>query len=347
MPHAVRSTGPAVTIDGADTRPTISGNHLYGIFDFDVVTAHLANLNLINAKTNFGAAVHLDGATVTLDHVHVSNSQAPFGGAIMVESGTLLVSHSEFTSNTASFGGAISQTGGSAIISSSSFTANVAAISGGGIDVYNLSHLTVSGSLFDGNSAYYSGGAVLARGVTVQSSFADSTFVNNQALHGGTNVGGGAIVNQGVLTLTNSTLTNNITAEAGGGLFLRSGRVTVRNSTLSGNAARGSGGGIATFGDSDLPAVVSLNNVTLSGNTADLDNNNSGDGGGLALTSDFITMTVTNSIVAGNFDTPNNLGTGTIRPDCSGELAELHFTPGRRTGGQGRPLRPARRHSDR
>src|SRR5262249_6873483 len=42
--------------------------------------------------------------------------------------------------------------------------------------------------------------------------------------------------------------------------------------------------------------------------------------------SSFVTATVSNSILAGNFDTPNNAGVGVIHPDCSGQLAALHFT---------------------
>ncbi|MEP7357557.1 MAG: hypothetical protein ABI847_09990, partial [Anaerolineales bacterium] len=139
----------AVTIDGIGLTPVISGDHLYGIFDFDVVTAQLSNLYLIESNNNNGGAIHLDGATLTLDRIHIAGSQSFFGGAILEESGTLMVSRSEFISNTASFGGAINQTGGVALISSSSFTANVATASGGAISVISFSRLDVSGSLFD------------------------------------------------------------------------------------------------------------------------------------------------------------------------------------------------------
>jgi hypothetical protein len=315
-----------LTIDGLGQNPTISGNHSYGIFDFDVVVANLANLYLIDANTTYGGAIHLDGATLTLDHVHVSNSQATFGGAILMEGGTLFVAHSEFISNSADFGGAIDLGIGTAIISSSSFTANVASQSGGAVAAISFSRLDVSGSLFDGNRALFSGGAIYAQDTPVQTNVTSSTFTSNRTLTPTANVGGGAIYNVGVLTLTTSTLANNVSASEGGALYDLYGQAAVRNSTFSGNAARGSGGAISSFSNSAVfPVRLSLNNVTLSDNTADLDNNNFGDGGGLAVTS-FVTMTVTKSILAGNFDTPTTLGVGTIHPDCSGQLAALHFS---------------------
>jgi predicted outer membrane repeat protein len=316
-----------LTIDGLGLNPTISGDHLYGIFDFGVVVANLSNLYLIDASTNYAGAIHVKGATLTLDHVHISNSQAAFGGAILTEGGTLFVSHSEFISNSADFGGAIDLGTGTAIISSSSFTANVASQSGGAISVIFLSRVDATGSLFDRNRAVFSGGAIYAQDLQVQTSVAGSTFTNNQTLTPTANDGGGAIYNVGVLTLTSSTLADNVSASEGGALYVLYGQATVRNSTFSGNSARGSGGAISGFSNSPVfPARVNLNNVTLSDNTADLDNNNFGDGGGLAIATGFVTATVANSILAGNFDTPNNLGVGTVYPDCSGQLEALHFT---------------------
>jgi len=43
-----------------------------------------------------------------------------------------------------------------------------------------------------------------------------------------------------------------------------------------------------------------------------------GNGGGIRIVAGAVNMK--NSIIAGNFDTPNNLGSGTIEPDCSGTL---------------------------
>jgi len=120
-----------VTIDGVGQFPTISGQNLYGIFDFGVVSATVANLRLVNAKTT--SAIHVEGATLTLDHMQFANNQAGFGGGILAENGTLFISHSDFIGNSADFGGALSLAPATAIIASSFFTANTATFAGGAI----------------------------------------------------------------------------------------------------------------------------------------------------------------------------------------------------------------------
>ena len=79
------------------------------------------------------------------------------------------------------------------------------------------------------------------------------------------------------------------------------------NSTISGNGAYSTGGGIYN----NHGEVATLNNVTITGNTADLDNNGVGDGGGFYSNG---TITMTNSIVAMNFDKGNEV------PDLCGTV---------------------------
>jgi predicted outer membrane repeat protein len=293
--------------------------------DFGPVTANVSTLNLINGQDNAGAAIHLAGTALTLDHIHVSNSQATFGGAIWEQSGTLTVTASAFISNSATIAGVLEQTGGSAVLASSSFTGNVASL-GGAIRILGNTRLDVRDSLFDGNRSDTLGGAIDVHSPSTQVSVDRSTFTHNQTLTTTALTGGGAIVNSGLLTLTRSTLADNLSLNMGAGLFVLYGQATVRDSTFSGNQAQGSGGAISAYSDSAaFPSQLSLNNVTLSDNTADLDQDSQGDGGGLAVSS-FVTVTIANSILAGNFDTPNNLGGGAIQPDCSGALAGLHFS---------------------
>ena len=66
-----------------------------------------------------------------------------------------------------------------------------------------------------------------------------------------------------------------------------------------------------------------LNNVTITNNQADSDNDSNGDGGGIIRVAG--TAQVQNSIIAGNYDTPGNDGGGTINPDCSGAFLSQGF----------------------
>ncbi len=101
----------------------------------------------------------------------------------------------------------------------------------------------------------------------------------------GTTTSGGAILNQGTVTLTNSTVSGNSAFNYGGGIY-NYGILTLTNSNVSGNSASNYGGGIVNeFG------TVMLTNSTVSGNSASF-------GGGIVNNSG--TMTMTNSTVSGN-----------------------------------------------
>ena len=65
----------------------------------------------------------------------------------------------------------------------------------------------------------------------------------------------------GTLTLTGSTVKDNV-GSSGGGIYSSTGSLTITNSTISGNAAIGGGGGINSY------SQFTLINSTVSGNTA-------------------------------------------------------------------------------
>ena len=95
---------------------------------------------------------------------------------------------------------------------------------------------------------------------------------------------GGAILNNGVLTLNGSTLFNN--AANSGGAIANGGALTLVNSTLAANSAQNNGGGVF---NSPTATMTSLNS-TIVGNAAT-------SGGGLFKGK---TLNLSNSIVVGN-----------------------------------------------
>ena len=102
------------------------------------------------------------------------------------------------------------------------------------------------------------------------------------------------------------TLSGNF-AEDGGGARIGD-TATLVNTTLSGNMALGHGGGLYTA------AQVDANNLTIAGNTADV-NGNGGNGGGMLV--DGPPFNISNSIIAGNVDG----SPGAEAPDCVATLA--------------------------
>jgi hypothetical protein len=145
----------------------------------------------------------------------------------------------------------------------------------GGIAV-GLSNMTITNGKSTSN-----GGGIYNNGILT---------VTNSTISGNTSSSsssGGGIYNTGTLTVTNSTISGNTASSSGGGIC-NTGTLTVTNSTISGNTATASyvgGGGIYNNG------TLTVTNCTIYGNTA------ASSGGGIYNTG---TLTVTNSTISGN-----------------------------------------------
>jgi CSLREA domain-containing protein len=202
-------------------------------------------------------------------------------------------------------------------------------IDGGGVDrvfeIRSLADVQISEvKITDGDSQGKIGGGILIIGGTLK--IVNSRVTNNTGSSGiYIHTGDLTVINSRVdnhsqkaivigsdnsATIVNSDISNNTSDFDGAGIGNFGGTLTVVNSTISGNSAGGSGGGIYSSG-----AATSLFNVTIFNNTANSDSDVYGDGGGVHVFSG--TLTVRNSIIAGNFD---DNGTGLLFDDCSGTL---------------------------
>jgi len=122
--------------------------------------------------------------------------------------------------------------------------------------------------------------------------------------------GGGIYCKNGVCSLEGVTLSGNY-ALAGGGVYNTS-TLTGINSTISGNNAYNNGGGINQGGSS---STTELYFVTITDNTADWDNDESGDGGGV-VNSTVNLFEITKTILAGNNDDSSD----DEYSDCRGDI---------------------------
>src|SRR5277367_4480432 len=131
-----------------------------------------------------------------------------------------------------------------------------------------LQFLTMEdGSVTAGSFSNAVGGAITNNGTLTVT---DSTFSGNQATAGSQGIGvGGAIWSEGTLTVTDSTLSGNqATGGSQGGLgfggaIFNAGTGTVTDSTFSGNQATVGGGAIE-----NSSGTLTVTNSTLSGNSA-------------------------------------------------------------------------------
>jgi hypothetical protein len=186
-------------------------------------------------------------------------------------------------------------------LTNTSILNNAANANGGGISSCSGT-VTVTGSTISGNTAEEGGGI---SGCYSTVTVTGSTVSSNTAIYGG-----GIYNNYSTVTVTDSTISGN-TAENGGGIYNDSynfGLLAIANSTISGNTATGYGGGIYNR-TADLIAT----NTTITGNTADSDNDDIGDGGGLFRRSGG--TIVVNNIIALNVDASV---AGADHPDISG-----------------------------
>ncbi|MGZ4963655.1 MAG: choice-of-anchor Q domain-containing protein, partial [Limisphaerales bacterium] len=256
------------------------------------------------------AGIHISGLTVT-------GGNADLGGGIAVEV--------RVTSPI------IHLLSGELFLSNAVVSANHATREGGGIFVDGdltvfaplIGKLHMSDCSILDNTAAVGGGLANRGFVDAVRCFFSDNFATNQAGAYYTQGTGFAEVQSFVPlnAISRTTFANNSTAGNGGAFATFNAGVALENVTISGNSAKGSGGGLYTF--SDFPPKnysSTFNDVTVTGNIADADHNNSGDGGGVFNGKTNTFVAVQNTIIAGNTDTgPTNA------PDFFGVLTSLDY----------------------
>lgn len=275
------------------------------------------NSRVIDVSATDGNVL-IEGLTITGGAV--TGEDETGGGIRFQSSDTLTVNNSVISGNStdgiASPGGGIQTFGGNIVVTDTTITGNSTAgqFSGGGGVWINGGDLTVVRSTISGNST-------------------------NAAL----SAGAGLYVDTGTLTIIQSTVEDNDTdgfRSGGAGIVLLNSEGTVRDSLVSGNASRreeSGGGGIRS-----ILTTLQIVNSTVSGNSAstqsgvsigggvyasrstvDVDhstitgNQTPGVGGGIGVPATTVntSLTISNSVVAGNVDggaAPDFVGSNTI-----------------------------------
>ena len=236
---SVKTVASSLTLDGGGLL-TINGNNAFRVFTVNPsVTFNVQNLTITNGNSIAGAAIYNNGGTLNVTNSTLTGNAAAFGGGGIYNLGILSVTNSTLAGNTAPSGG------------------------GGGI--YSQGNtLTVTNSIFVGNSAGSNnsgGGGIYSNGSNL--SITNSTLAGNSA-NGNTGSGGGIYGFNSIMSVTNSTLAGNLAFLGGGGILNSGGNLSITNSTLSGNTASTSnGGGVNNLnGFSKLIDSLVVNNGT-------------------------------------------------------------------------------------
>jgi uncharacterized repeat protein (TIGR01451 family)/CSLREA domain-containing protein len=188
-------------------------------------------------------------------------------------------------------GGGILAARASLILDHVTVFGNRSTSNGGGIDLFQSDATIVSSTISDNVSAVSGGGIYVNGG-------ADLTLLNSTVFQNTADVSGGGIYNNETATVVTSTIVGN-RAGSGGGLSNAFGSTgSVVGSTFSGNAAT-YGGGIGNSGTLQVRSSTVVDNVAESG----------------AGVLGFQSMTVANSIIAGN--------RATVLNECDGSVGSL------------------------
>jgi hypothetical protein len=241
---------PAITDNLTVTGPgaanlTISGNHASRVFLIaDGVTVMISDLTISNGSIiGDGGGISNNGGTLTITNSTLSNNSVTgFGGGIFNDgiadrAAKLTITNSTLSNNFAGLGAGISNEFGTMTITNSTLSNNFAQ-EGGGI-WNNGGTMTITNSTLSNNSAFTIGGGIFNAGPAM---ITNSTLSGNSVISvSGVGDGGGIWHNFDMLTITNSTLSNNL----GGGFRNNGGTVNFKNSIVANNP---SGGDCASFG---------------------------------------------------------------------------------------------------
>ena len=215
----------------------------------------------VNTAPNFRFFNVAAGATLTLNDIGLRNGQAAItgttqlllsGGAI-VNQGFLNIVNSNLSYNHASFGGAIysQPITGALSINNSTFSFNSADINGGAL--YNFGPGAITGSILRYNDAGTSGGGIMQDSST--------------------------------LTISNTTVLDNMSGGAGAGIAARAtladSELFVLATDVISNAAATNGGGIYNTAHNGLTSLVEVRGSEIAANHADSTVANEGHGGGI------------------------------------------------------------------
>jgi CSLREA domain-containing protein len=251
----------------------------------------------------------LASGTATLSGLRVTGGATTGSGGGIFNDGNVTLTNSTVSGNEAGDdnggdGGGIYNTG-TATVTNSTVSGNEAGDDGRGGGIHNADTLILTKTTVRGNSADFGGGGIHNFGTLT---LTKSTVSGNEAAAFG---GGGGIRNLGTATVTKSTVSGNEATNGFGGGIYNEGTATVTKSTVSGNSANVSGGGIAN----NFDGTTTITGSTITANRADFDTDDNGNGGGISRTGGTETVSIANSILAGNTDGP-----GTVHPDCSGAI---------------------------
>ena len=287
---------------------TINGNNQSRMFAANTAntTVTIAGMTLTNgyATTN-GGVIYISAANGVLNDLVIKNSQTTgtYGGAIYVTGSDWFVmdncnivgNQTPATSGTYGGGAWISYTG-DVTISNSIFAGNTSYY-GGGLTLYSNGQNQLDNVVIKNNTAYNGGGLYASR--TTSSTYLDKandvTITNSRILSNtsSNHSAGVALHYSENVSIIDSVISGNTAAAsvAGGIYFYSTGQSSVSGCTFQDNVSATYGGGIATSGTTSGAFAGLANDLTIGDTT--FFGNTSNRGGGMFQGTGVVTITNT------------------------------------------------------
>lgn len=297
---------------GSNSVVTITGTDENAVFESNCVTY------------GYGGAVTVEsGKTTVIGYTFTTNESDSYGGAIFTTGSAAKIKSVScyFEGNTSGARGGAAYAGSSSTMIfdvdttcsvKANLSNNIAATYGGAIGLGTDSYVKVTGYLFEGNHSSQPGGAVYndAGTLTLIGDGGSNSKFNGNNTTGNGKVGGaiystgilnvkaytfddnyatgagGAINNDGTMTIIDTVFTKNGTDTYGGAVHNNGGTATIVNTKFEANTSEAQGGAIANtnhgslylYGTSDELGVTNATNAIFKENIAN--NTTSGYGGG-------------------------------------------------------------------
>ena len=245
--------------------------------DTDAGDTVLRGLTITGGFADFefnGAGILSQNASLVIEESTVAgNFGQAAGGGIAAENGSLTVNNSVLSDNSASTGAAVFSSFADVTITGSTLTRNSAS-SGGGV-FSDGGSLTIATSTISDNTGVESGGGIYSFGATT---ILDRSTVSNNQLFGffGFDGGGGIFIETGSLAVSNSTISGNSADNlVGDGILLIEADVTVTDSTITENVQEngGNGNGVAVgtnFSNFESSSLTVVNSIIANNGSSDL-----------------------------------------------------------------------------
>jgi uncharacterized repeat protein (TIGR01451 family) len=275
-----------------------------------------------NEANQGGGGLYQTGGTLTVttnSQISANRTVTSSGGGLAVITGTVIISGSAVSQNSAyKDGGGLYAPGGQVSINNSDFKGNVLSLGRGGAIYVDGPNITINGSELADNVAVAGGGGLYARALFIR--VANSELLSN---NGGKGTGGAAFLRADQLDLFLNTIDDNETSGSGAGLAIEDTPAsTIISNTVTNNILRRDVTVYTHYVDEPIimegRTIVPVGEVTgeevteapgagfyfqrskgdFTGNTLLHNENKSGEGGGIYISSSTITMT--NNVVAQN-----------------------------------------------